>query len=45
MAREERESDKISEVKKYLQQMKISEGHEWKHQQVSLMVVKMENKS
>ena len=39
MAREERESDKMSEVMKCLQQMKISEGHGWKHHQVSLVVV------
>jgi len=39
MAREERESDKMSEVMKYLQQKKISEGHGWKHHQVSLVVV------
>ena len=45
MAREERESDKMSEVMKCLQQMEISEGHGWKHHHVSLVVVKMENKS
>ena len=39
MAREERESDKMSEVMKYLQQKKISEGHGWEHHQVSLVVV------
>ena len=39
MAREERESEKISEVMKYLQQMKIIEGHGWEHHQVSLVVV------
>ena len=38
MAREERESDKMSEVMKYLQQMKISEGHRWEHHQVSPVV-------
>ena len=45
MVREERESDKMSEVMKCLQQMKISEGHGWKHHWVSLVVVKIENKS
>ena len=39
MAREERESDKMSEVMKYLQQKRIIEGHGWKHHQVSLVVV------
>ena len=34
MAREERRSDKISEVMKCLQQMEVSEGHGWKHHQV-----------
>ena len=45
MAREERRSDKMSEVMKCLQQMKISEGHGWKHHQLCLIVVKMENES
>ena len=43
MAREERESDKMSEVMKYLQQMTIAEGQDWKHHQINLVVVKMEN--
>ena len=43
LAREEMESDEMSEVMKYLQQMTIAEGHDWKHHQVNLVVVKMEN--
>ena len=39
MAREERESDKMSEVMKCLQQMEISEGHGWKPHQVSVVVI------
>ena len=35
----------MSEVMKCLQQIKISEGHGWKHHHVSLVVVKIENKS